>query len=634
MRPMLDTPVSCRRRPARRRPAVMLLLAAVVAGVCHAGNRLAGHPSPYLAMHGDDPVDWHPWSAETLAAARAQGQLLFVSSGYFACHWCHVMQRESYRDPGIAAALNDLAVPVKIDRELRPALDDHLIAFVEGTRGQAGWPLNVFLTPEGYPLVGFTYLPPEEFGGLVTLLARRWAEAPEALRGFARRAAAALAKPAETSPPAPPLTPRDIASLRAALVRQALETSDPMAGGFGHVNKFPRAPLLAALIREQARRPDPQLEAFLRLTLDAMADLGLHDLLGGGFFRYTVDPSWEVPHFEKMLYDNAQLAEVYLDAAEVLDAPHYRRICDGTLDYLLKHFRTGDAAFISSLSAVDDQGIEGGYYLWRPEELAEVLGEDALRLVGPAWGIEGAPQFWAGFLPMRKEDPEALAVRLGLDRDALQARLDALKARLLEAREQRRLPADTKQLAAWNGLMLRALARSARGAGHVGYLAAAEQLRGYLLRRLWRDGELLRAVAGDTGIGNAGLEDHAFVADGLLTLAELQAVDRDLPTIRRLVDAAWQRFHTGRGWRLDEDILIPGLAAEPLLADGPLPSPAAVLIDVTLRLAERTANDALGRRAREVLLRDHPELETTPYLHASLIDRLARTMPPNTEAPR
>jgi uncharacterized protein len=633
MSPRSITVVWRQRRSRRRDRCLLLMLGILAVGICDAANRLAGHPSPYLAMHGDDPVDWHPWSAETLAEARAEGKLVFVSSGYFACHWCHVMQRESYQDAKIAAALNALAVPVKIDRELRPALDAHLIAFVEATQGQAGWPLNCFLTPEGYPLVGFTYLPPQEFAGFLARLSRRWAEAPDELRALARRAGKALEEGAAEDQPASPLAPGDIDALRAALARQALEIGDPMTGGFGRINKFPRAPLLAALIAEQARRPDQRLEVFLRLTLDAMSSLGLHDLLGGGFFRYTVDPSWQVPHFEKMLYDNAQLAEIYLAAAEVLDEPRYRDTARETLDFLLRRFRGDDGGFIASLSAVDDRGVEGGYYLWQPQELEAILGEDALRVVAPAWGIEGAPALDAGFLPMQREDTAALAAPLGLAPSELESRLDAARSRLLAVRERRGLPADSKQLAAWNGLMLRALARAARGADSVRYLAAAEALRGYLLTRLWRDGRLLRAVAGDEEIGNAALEDDAYVADGLLTFAETLGTERDIPVVRRLVDTAWQRFRVERGWRLDEDILIPGLAAEPLLADGPLPSAAAVLIDVTLRLAGRTGDEALAQRARAVLLQGHPALHRTPYLHASLIDRLARTVTRALSAP-
>ncbi|MES9880324.1 MAG: DUF255 domain-containing protein, partial [Sedimenticola sp.] len=274
-------------------------------------NQLKEHPSPYLAMHGDDPVQWQEWGEEALARARKENKLLFISSGYFACHWCHVMQRESYSNPQIAALINTYFVPIKVDRELQPALDEHLIEFVRRTRGHAGWPLNVFLTPEGYPVFGLTYSPSEQFNQLLLKLKGAWGNQPEQLAKMARRAAGEM----ESGKPAPdkdqPINPR---SLHVGLVTMALAMGDEMEGGFGAQNRFPMAPQWSALLARLTVDKDERLLALAELTLDQMANQGLRDQLQGGFFRYTVDTGWQVPHFEKMLYTQALLSQLYIQA--------------------------------------------------------------------------------------------------------------------------------------------------------------------------------------------------------------------------------------------------------------------------------------------------------------------------------
>jgi len=554
----------------------------VSGGLSPPANALAGNPSPYLAMHGEDPVDWRPWGPDVLTDARARNLPIFISSGYFACHWCHVMQRESYRDPGIAEVLNRHFIPVKLDRELHPALDSYLIDFTERTAGRAGWPLNVVLTPEGYPLAGFTYEPPGRVKALLGRLVALWETRGGELQALARDEARALAErqaEAGSRPPGALPTPDETA---ARLVKEALTWADRLAGGFGHQSRFPMAPNLRVLLEIQATHPDRELGPFLRLTLDQMTRLGLRDHLGGGFFRYTVDPDWRTPHFEKMLYDQALLIQVLLRGAEVLGEPRYRFAARETLDFLLARMRRSDGGFMASLSAVDAAGEEGGYYLWRPEDLPRLLSPQAHRLAALAWGLDGPPQHAAGSLPMQTMDPDKAAAELGLDPTAAAGLMEQARASLLAERGRRSLPADTKAIAAWNGLSLSALVTGARAFPGGPYREAAQALRDFLVERLW-DGEgLHRASSGQDWIGDATLEDYAYVARGLQDWAELAGTGTDRALALRLVGLAWTRFRGDAGWRLSAEPLLPAVPAEPALADGPLPSPAAVIMELSL----------------------------------------------------
>jgi len=584
-------------------------------------NALAGHPSPYLAMHGDDPVAWHAWDRQAIEEARRDGKLLLVSSGYFACHWCHVMQAESYRNPEIAAFLNQHFVPVKVDRELQPALDAYLIDFVERTVGVAGWPLNVFLTPEGYPLVGTTYLPPDRFLDYLGRLRETWEQDREGLARLAGEAAREVAS--ERRLAGRRLGPEQVSRYRGALVNEALTLGDELEGGFGHTAKFPAAPQLAALLDEQARRPNPRLAKFLRLTLDHMASLGLRDHIGGGFYRYTVDPNWQVPHFEKMLYDNAQLARVFARAARVLEEAAYGEIATETLEFMLRELRGEGGVFIASLSAVDGRGVEGGYYLWDGATLESVLSGEALAVARLAWGLASPAPFDAGHLPTAVMTAGEVAAATGLPPPQVERLLASARERLFMERAGRTLPRNTKRLAAWNGLALMTLAEAAKGSGDSTHLRRAGQVRDYLATRLWDGKSLKRAEDGGKAVGEASLADYAYAAAGLLAWAELAGDPGDYELVQRLVDEAWRRFHTADGWSLGEDLLIPAGAAEPVLADGPMPSPSAVVLRVSLRLAERLGDDTLRRRSLEVLARNHARLAQEPFVNATHINLLA-----------
>ncbi|MGD8927195.1 MAG: DUF255 domain-containing protein, partial [Thioalkalispiraceae bacterium] len=352
-------------------------------------NALYQHASPYLAMHGRDPVHWLEWNKDAVELARKQDKLLFVSSGYFSCHWCHVMQRESYQNEEIASLLNTSFIPVKVDRELNSALDAHLIDFVERTQGYSGWPLNTFITPDGYPLVGFTYAPPEKFIQILTGLEKEWREKKSELKRLAKNASAELSI-AEVSNSA--VLPTDLAAgLMDSFVNQSFTYADDLQGGYGQENKFPSVPQLNTLLTIYERKPNAQIKQFLKITLDNMAAQGLRDQLGGGFFRYVVDPNWQIPHFEKMLYDNALLAGLYYRAAGILAEPEYKNVANQTLDFILQELNTDSGAFAASLSAIDNKGIEGGYYLWDKEELTTILSDQEWKVVSLYWGLLGHP---------------------------------------------------------------------------------------------------------------------------------------------------------------------------------------------------------------------------------------------------
>ncbi|MCB1772325.1 MAG: thioredoxin domain-containing protein [Gammaproteobacteria bacterium] len=553
-------------------------------------NQLREHPSPYLAMHGTDPVAWQDWGPAAVDAAREQGKLLFVSSGYFSCHWCHVMQRESYRNADIAAFLNRHFIPVKLDRELHGALDSHLIGFLEKTQGHAGWPLNVFLTPEGYPLIGATYLPPEQFLQLVQRLQQRWEDDRGQLRNLARRTMLQLA----LQRAAADVEPMSAVALDTALLQEAVSLADVMQGGFGEESRFPMAPQLLALLELQVRRPPPGLGEFLLLTLDKIAREGMRDHLAGGFFRYTVDPSWEIPHFEKMLYTQALLAEVYMRAADVFGRPDYDRVAFDTLRFVDREMRSGQGGYIASFSAVDSAGEEGAAYLWSVDELHALLGEEDTALARRHWRMQGVPAFLGLHLPMQGEPAHVIAQQLELAEADVAARLEDIRRRLLVVRQRRDLPADDKILAGWNGLMLAAFTKGALRWEDTGFRDAAGRIRSLLVERLWDGQRLRRALRGDQELGKVTLEDYAYVAYGMNVYAALSGNPGDRTFAAALLSQAWQRFYDGSGWMLDDKPLIPGLGAEAAITEGALPSPSAVLVRLSL------ASDSAALRAKGV----------------------------------
>jgi uncharacterized protein YyaL (SSP411 family) len=578
-------------------------------------NRLLDHPSPYLAMHGHDPVHWQTWGEEAFAAARREHKLLFVSDGYFSCHWCHVMQRESYRDPEIAKLLNQHFIPVKVDRELNPALDAYLVDFLENTQGYSGWPLNVFITPDGHPLVGLVYLPPGDFRALLVKVSTLWEQDRQALARDAARAARELAarqRPARAHTP----DAHDIRGYQRSLMNQLWQLADEMQGGFGEQSKFPMVPQMRTLLRLYAGNRDARLGHFLRLTLDQMASQGLHDQIGGGFFRYTVDPGWQVPHFEKMLYDNAQLAGLYLQAAEVFHHPAYRRIGLDTLDFMLREMHHPEGGFISSLSALDAQNIEGGYYLWRTEQLKQILAPEEYTAASHYWKLQGTPPLDGGYHAVQAESLEELAKALGHKPSQVKKTLASARQKLFHARQQRRLPRDDKRLAAWNGLALSALSRAVRISDEPRYRHAAEETAAYLLTRLWDGQTLMRARSARGSLGQAGIQDYALVAQGLSDWYEINR-QKKKQAIHAMLAQAWRRYYD-RGWSRSEESFLQYANRDSVLADDVLPSPSATLIGLSLQAGDK----ALNRKAREALALSHTVLQSEPFWYVGYLDAL------------
>ncbi len=593
---------------------LLVLLALALAGQAQAAplrNALAGHASPYLALHGQDPVAWQEWNADTLARARRENKLLFVSLGYFSCHWCHVMQQESYRNPAIAALLNQHFIPVKVDRELNGALDAALLDFADRLNGVSGWPLNAFVTPEGFPAYAVLYAPPEEFRELLTRLANAWQTRAEAFRQAAREAAPPP-EPLQFQAPTPALARERERAYLAAVWRSA----DTLQGGFSRVSKFPMAPHLARLLEIQARERDPRLAGFLQLTLDQMARRGLRDHVNGGFFRYTVDPDWHTPHFEKMLADNAQLALVYARAAEVLNRPDYRLLAHETLDFLLTALAAPGGGYYTALSALDRRGREGGAYLWTREALKARLSAQEYALAARVWGLEAAAAFPLGYLPQEMIDPSPDE----------RARLQAILAKLRALGRQGEAPPDTKINAGLNGLALSALVQAGRGVPR--FEKAARELGAYIAQGLIRQERLMKTRAGKRFFPDAELDDYAYTITGLLDLATAQDNPKAAVLARQLTSRAWQAFFSQRGWRAEAKPLLATVQPAPALPDGALPSASARLMTASARLLASQPDFNLARqleRARGLAL---AAMALAPFEHPSGLGSVAHGSAP------
>jgi uncharacterized protein YyaL (SSP411 family) len=534
-------------------------------------NRLAGETSPYLLQHAGNPVDWFPWGDEAFVRARAEDKPVLLSVGYSACHWCHVMERESFEDDETAALMNELFVNVKVDREERPDVDGVYMDAVVALTGQGGWPMTVFVTPDGEPFFGGTYFPPEPRHGLPAFrqLLVAVADAYRTSRDDVTRQASALVdalrRRAETQPSREPLTAELIADAVLTLERQL----DRRWGGFGGAPKFPPASTIELLLRRGELDP-------ARLTLDGMRAGGMYDLVGGGFHRYSVDERWLVPHFEKMLYDNALLVPAYLHAWVLTGDEAYRRVVEETVEYCLRELRLAGGGFASAQDA-DTNGVEGLTFTWTPAELAETIGSGREDLLQP---------FEEGRFVIRG------------------ALSDEERARLFAVRELRPKPLrDDKAIAAWNGLMLAALAEAARRLERAEWLDAARELATFLLGPLSDGGRLHRTWREGVAKGSGYLDDYADVAHGLYELHVATGELRWLEEARRLALLAVELFADDeRGGFFatptDGEALV---ARQKDLDDNPTPSGNSMLAFVLLRLARIWGDDDLERRATGVL---------------------------------
>ena len=642
-------------------------------------NRLAHETSPYLLQHAENPVDWYPWGPEALEKARGEDKPIFLSIGYAACHWCHVMAHESFEDEVTATFLNEHFVPIKVDREERPDLDSIYMDAVVALTGQGGWPMSVFLTPDGVPVFGGTYYPREPrygmpaFRQVLEAFTAAWRDEREKVRGSAEQLKAALRRSSAVSDGASAvkgpetLRPEQLDRARGYLSR----AFDRLNGGFGGAPKFPQPMVLEFLLRSAvggsggeggsaADNEHTATEEPLRIvtrTLDKMARGGIYDQLGGGFHRYSVDDLWLVPHFEKMLYDNAQLAVVYLHAWQVTGRDLYRRVATETLDYVLREMTHPRGGFFSSQDADSENAAgeheEGAFFTWTPAEIEAALGTQAevagsaegvsapagaafpmasrpfsaedVRLFGDAYGVTHHGNFEGRTILHEAVDPDVLAERFGLAVDELERRLAGMRRRLFAARTRRAAPArDDKVLTAWNGLMLTAFAEAARVLGRDDYRRAAEANATFLLAELrddrgrllrtWKDGAGAGGDAGadgDAGPGgkrrrgaklNAYLDDYADLAEGLLHLYQTTFDERWFVAARELADLMLDHFADGTGGFFatsdDHEELLRRPRSE---EDNALPSGGAMATLVLVQLAAYTGDDRYAAAAEAAL---------------------------------
>jgi len=583
-------------------------------------NQLKDHASPYLEMHSNDPVKWQAWGPEVLAQAKKENKMIFVSIGYFACHWCHVMQRESYADEMVASYLNSSFIPVKVDRELNPALDAYLIEFVQRTRGQAGWPLNVFVTPDGNPVVGITYLPKIQFVSLLMQLTGLWKKDSTYMVNMAAQAAAIQKN--EKVQVTHNLNAGFGRQYQTKFMQQTMAYGDDMAGGFGDSTKFPMIAQLRGLISAYDARPFEPIKQFVELTLDQMSSQGLRDHIGGGFYRYTVDPNWQTPHFEKMLYTNAGMVLLYLQAAKSFERDDYIAVARETLDFMLREFSTESGGMVASFSAVDDKGIEGGYYLWQKETVKKILSEKEFEVVYLLWNMADAPAHEEGYLPYHAISPDDVAKKLGVSEEQIMSTISSAYQKLYNLRKTRKLPVDTKLLTAWNGLVLEALSAGAALKNGEKYLASARKVRDYLVLKLWDGNRLYRARGKYGSIGKAGLEDYAYAASGLLKYAQISGAKADLKLVKQWLDIAWRRFYSSTGWQLSDEMLLPYQMGVAIIEDNPMPSPSTSLIRTSFLLGRMTNDEKLNQLVLGSLEIGHDLLKEGAFSYASQIELL------------
>ena len=511
-------------------------------------NRLANETSPYLLQHKDNPVDWYPWGPEALARAKELGRPMLVSIGYSACHWCHVMEHESFEDPEVAEEMNAKFINIKVDREERPDLDNLFMTAVQALSGQGGWPLNVFLTPSGVPFYGGTYFPPEDRSGIPawSKIIDAVSEAYTTKRDEVEESAEQIAEFLRRSNGADP----DRELLSHTLFDTVLENFaagfDPEHGGFGRAPKFPQASLLVALLRIWHRTKSPVAEKLLTKTLTSMARGGIYDHVGGGFHRYAVDEKWLVPHFEKMLYDNAQLASIYLAAYQAFGEPLYARVATETLDWIVREMTGPQGQFYAAQDA-DSEGEEGRFYVWTIDDIRAATGA-ASPTVERYFAVEPGGNFEGRSILQVPVAPAEVATSLGVTPEELQATIDQAISDLYSAREEREHPGrDDKSLAGWNGMALRAFAEGARILDRPDYLAVAVANAEFLLTTQRSRGRLYRTHKDGQAKVPAFLEDFANVIDGLLTLYQATLDERWLNEALDLADVMVAAFGNPNG---------------------------------------------------------------------------------------
>ena len=589
-------------------------------------NRLIDETSPYLLQHAHNPVDWYPWGEEALVKARGEDKPILLSIGYSACHWCHVMERESFENEQIADIMNQNYVSIKVDREERPDLDSIYMQAVQGMTGQGGWPMTMFLTPDGKPFYGGTYFPPRDrrygqevmpgFASILLGLAQAFKTRRTEIEEQANQIAEYLQKRSST-----PLRSREEGRAEVHVLDSLQRASQVLAedfdaanGGFGSAPKFPNTMALELLLRVYLHQRAGEISApaqphqhseleIVETSLEKMARGGVYDQLGGGFHRYSVDSKWLVPHFEKMLYDNALLSRVYLHTYLVTGKPFYRRIAEETLDYVVREMTAPEGGFYSTQDA-DSEGEEGKFFTWTLSEIEQVLTQEDASLFISYYGVTQRGNFEGKNILFVARDAQQLADEAQISLEELQASLQRSRTTLFQLREQRIKPGrDEKVLTAWNGLMLRSFAEAARYLQRPDYLQVASKNADFLLRELRKDGRLLRSYKDGRARVNGYLEDYACLADGLLALYEASFDPRWFSEARTLMDQAIALFaDTQNGGFFDTGSDHETLISRPKeIMDNATPAGNSVAVDVLLRLAAFTGEQTYRQRADDYL---------------------------------
>jgi uncharacterized protein YyaL (SSP411 family) len=588
-------------------------------------NRLAGETSPYLRQHQHNPVDWYPWGPEALARARSHDRPIFLSIGYSACHWCHVMEHESFENPEIARYLNEHFVPIKVDREERPDLDQIYMASVQMLTGQGGWPMSVFLTPDLRPFTGGTYFPPDDrygrpgFRRVLAMIADAWETRRPEIDDAAGQITERLQLVGQLAPETGDLHPEQLRNA----VRLLGRNFDSRYGGFGGAPKFPHPMDLRFLLRAANRFGDQQALDMVRLTLDSMAEGGIYDHLGGGFARYSTDERWLVPHFEKMLYDNALLALCYTEAYQMTGNPAHREVVEETLGWVVREMTSPEGPFYSTLDA-DSEGEEGRFYVWTEQEILEHLGEANGRLFCTVYGVEESGNWEDPHAPGQPKNVLHRARTLAqvakmehLDEAQVRDRIDAARRVLFQVRERRVRPGlDDKILTAWNGLMIAAFSLAAQAFDRADHATVAGRAADFILTRMrGPGGKLLRTCkVGVPARLNGYLEDYAYLIDALVSLYETTFEPRWIHSALELADILIDQFLDREGG----GFFFTGRDHEELIArskdpyDNATPSGNAMAVTGLLRLAQLTGrNDLLDQAERTLglysrLMAEHP----------------------------
>ncbi len=599
-------------------------------------NRLIDETSPYLLQHAHNPVDWYPWGEEALEKARAEGKPIFLSIGYSACHWCHVMERESFENEATAALMNDLYVNIKVDREERPDLDAIYMDAVQAMTGQGGWPMSVFLTPDGRPFYGGTYYPPEprfgmpSFTQVLQSVANAYERDREKVVGQADRLTEMLSRTGALEAPGSDLSTGTLDEAVATL-QQYFDNED---GGFGSQPKFPQPMTLDFLMGQYARTGSEEALYMAELTLFKMANGGIYDQLGGGFHRYSVDSYWLVPHFEKMLYDNAQLLRSYLHAWQITGRPLYRRIVEETVAYVLREMTAPGGGFYSTQDA-DSEGEEGKFFVWTPAEIEAVLGPQMAAIFEDYYDVSHRGNFEGKNILNVVKTLEEVADRFQVSKGDAEQALAIGRATLFDVREQRVKPGrDEKILTEWNGLMIHALAECAGVLDLPDALAAAETAADFILARMRQeDGRLYRSFKDNRARFNAYLEDYAAFIRGLLALYAATFDLRWLAEAQRLVDIMYAEFHDAdRG-----GFFQTGKSHEALVVrrkdfiDNAIPSGNSMAAEVLLQMAALLGNQSHREEAGRIFLLMEAAMGRQPTGFGRMLGALDQYLAPSQE---